>query len=216
MATGTLRSSLTALLTAGVLLTSCSSSPEPPPEPTDAPSAGESPSATAQPSRPSPSSTPGTGDAPTSGLQPFPEHTGPAQADASSGAQLYLMELTGTEHEGYDRVVLTFEGSGTPGWHVDYQANPAADGSGRPIQVDGDAALVAHVSGLVLPTEGDGQLAPETSDPDLPEIDELHVDGWFEGQVQLVLGIDSAQAPFRVFPLTDPTRLVIDVQHVEG
>lgn len=125
------------------------------------------------------------------------------------------MKLTSAEQEGYDRVVLTLDGARTPGWQVEYEPRPSSEGSGRPIEIDGDTTLTAYVSGLVLPTEGDGQLDPQTWDPGLPQIEEIHLDGWFEGRAQLVLGIDSAEAPLRVFTATDPTRVVIDIQHVD-
>jgi hypothetical protein len=37
-------------------------------------------------------------------------------------------------------------------------------------------------------------------------------DGTFEGQSPVYVGLSAADAPFRVFVLTDPTRLVVDVQ----
>lgn len=205
---------VTALVATGMMLASCTSGPEPE-EPTGP--SPTSPAPTTEPTNePSPTSSGAqTTGPPTSGLQPFPQHVEPVQSEASSGAELLLMDLTSGEHEGYDRVVLTFKGEGTPGWRVGYEDNPAESGSGRPIDTEGDASLVVDVTGLVLPTEGDGQVPPGSEMTDLPEIEEVYLAGWFEGQVQLVLGIDSPDAPFRVFALTDPTRLVIDVQHVD-
>lgn len=209
---------MTAVLTLAGLLTSCTGSPEEEhptsPSPTSAPATGaQEPSE--EPSEEGSEGPSGTESAPSSDLEPFPEHAQPVQSEASTGAELLLVELTSGEHESYDRVVLTFKGDGTPGWQVGYEDDPAEDGSGRPIHTEGDAALVAQVSGLVLPTEGDGQVPPGTTMTDLPEIEEVYLAGWFEGQDQLVLGIDSPEAPFRVFALTEPTRLVIDVQHVD-
>lgn len=206
---------LAAVLAAGALLTACTDAEEPQ-APTSPPPASTEPSSAAATDEPStPAATGGSTAAPTSGLQPFPNNTGPVTAEASAGTQLLLVELTSAEHETYDRVVLTFKGEGTPGWRVGYEDNPAAAGSGRPIDTEGDASLVAQVSGLVLPTEGDGQVQPGSRETDLPEIEEVYLEGWFEGEVQLVLGVDSPDAPFRVFALTDPVRVVIDVQHTD-
>jgi len=209
---------VTAVLTAGVLLTSCTGSPEPAPTSTPSPSASASGNGTGEPGQePSSASPSGETTGPsTSDLQPFPQHAEPVQTPAPDGAQLQLVDLTSGEHEGYDRVVLTFKGEGTPGWRVGFEGDPSEDGSGRPIETEGDGSLVAHVSGLVLPTEGDGQLPPGSTATDLPEVEEVYLAGWFEGEVQLVLGVDSSDAPFRVFALSDPTRLVIDVQHTDG
>lgn len=43
------------------------------------------------------------------------------------------------------------------------------------------------------------------------DINDVWVGGTFEGYTQLLAGIDGAPAPFRVFALTDPSRLVVDV-----
>ena len=39
----------------------------------------------------------------------------------------------------------------------------------------------------------------------------MYVGGTFEGYTQVLAGIDGDPVPFRVFTLTDPSRLVVDV-----
>ena len=40
---------------------------------------------------------------------------------------------------------------------------------------------------------------------------EVQVNGWFEGYTQVFAGVEGDERPFRVFTLTDPPRLVVDV-----
>src|SRR5699024_8234111 len=131
---------VTAVLTAGVLLTSCTGSPEPAPTSSPPPSASEPVTGTQEPGQ-GPAAARPSGSAsgpPTSDLQPLPPHAEPAPTPAPDGAQLQLMDVTRAEHEGYDRVVLTFKGAGAPGWRVGYEDSPSEEGSGRPIETEGD------------------------------------------------------------------------------
>ncbi|VXB60825.1 hypothetical protein NOCARDAX2BIS_250047 [Nocardioides sp. AX2bis] len=43
----------------------------------------------------------------------------------------------------------------------------------------------------------------------------MYVAGTFEGFTQVLAGIDGDRAPFRVFTLTSPPRLVVDVAATE-
>lgn len=56
--------------------------------------------------------------------------------------------------------------------------------------------------------DGSRHFAPE----DGGDIEGVHLVGVFEGYHQLFLGIDGDQAPFRVFTLKKPSRLIIDVR----
>jgi len=89
-------------------------------------------------------------------------------------------------------------------------------GKGDPITVKGDHTLVIHGTGTasIQPTgQGSGQQRLDLDKGDGDEgdegIEEAFVDPGFEGEFQVVLGTDSQT--YRVFTLSDPTRLVIDV-----
>lgn len=113
------------------------------------------------------------------------------------------------EQDGYTRIVLDLGGTGTPHYSAEYVDTPAADGSGEPIAVGGEAFLQVRLSGVRIPEEGEA-LAPRLSDG-VGDIEQVYVGGPFEGMAQVVVGVASASA-FRVFTLEAPSRLVIDVR----
>ena len=160
-----------------------------------------------------------TTDDPTSQAPSDEEGDGPAWPEGTDDqdatafdAELLFTDLRVAEHDGYDRLVLEFEGEGEPGWAVRYVTEAVQEGSGNPIEIDADALLqVAATHTMTSDMDGyyDGPLLLE---PDLEAIDEVAVDGSFEGYTTVYLGLDDV-AVFRVFTLTDPSRLVVDVQH---
>ncbi|MBU4215499.1 MAG: hypothetical protein KJ792_12685 [Actinobacteria bacterium] len=145
---------------------------------------------------------------------PFPADTAADTAEPSAGAALTVSDVTVATHEGYDRVVLTLGGAGAPGWRVEYVAAPVDDPSGQPLAVAGAAYLQVLIDGTGYPYDtGVAEWAGSPLQPSgLPQVREVNLRGVFEGQTQAFVGLDHT-APFRVFALTDPARLVIDVQH---
>lgn len=122
-------------------------------------------------------------------------------------------------HDGYDRVVVDFEGTGTPGWMVRYVDEPVADDSGQEVDLDGDAILRIDASGLSTPATEDFDVAQiasghyDTGQAD--RVQDVYASGIFEGWSGSLVGLDE-QAQFRVFTLTEPTRLVVDISTEEG
>lgn len=109
--------------------------------------------------------------------------------------------------EGRDRIVLTFAGEGTPGFLIRYVKEPIAEGSGEPIDLDGDTFLQLAIHGT------------PTTDPIAPLRrklggDVVDVDGGvaWEGVTVAHLGIEGGRTPFRVAVLTQPTRLVVELK----
>lgn len=144
----------------------------------------------------------------------FPDSTAEQTSDQTAAA-LLLVDVRVGEHPGYDRLVLEFEGEGEPGWRVGYVEEASTQGQGDPIQVEGDA-LLAVTALHTMPDDMTGYYdGPREIDPDTEVVEEVFVDGTFEGETVVVLGIDDGEQPFRVFTLTDPTRLVVDVQDPE-
>ncbi|GAA4287346.1 AMIN-like domain-containing (lipo)protein [Georgenia daeguensis] len=220
-----------AALAGGALLAACSNGGEEPApaEPaTSSPTSGESAS-------PTPSAT-GTDDDGSQGddgatAAPAEETDEPADAadfgtepqndpDWPSGGSGDLLP-TGVRvgsHEGYERVVLDFEGTGTPGWRVEYVDEAVEDPKGDVVDVQGDVTLQVIATGVRYP-EGDdetGRVAQGSYDAeDADLVEEVRVTGMFEGQNQAFIGLDE-KAPFRVFTLTEPARLVVDVRTTDG
>ncbi|GAA4429941.1 hypothetical protein GCM10023169_32770 [Georgenia halophila] len=122
------------------------------------------------------------------------------------------------EHpEPFERVVFELEGSGEPGYQVEYVDSAVEQGRGREIDVEGDHVLEVVITGTRYPSEDESDRMAQGSyaseDTDL--VEEVVVTGVFEGQTQAFIGTDEA-APFRVLTLTDPARLVVDVRTGEG
>jgi hypothetical protein len=139
-------------------------------------------------------------------------NTDPDTGDASGGP-VTVTEIRVGRHEGFDRVVFELDGTGTPGWDVRYVDQPASQGSGDPIDVEGSAFLQVTLTGIGLP--GDTGV-DEWSGPNPLAISETETvtevawDATFEGQSVAYVGT-TARAPFRVFLLDDPVRVVLEV-----
>jgi hypothetical protein len=167
-----------------------------------------------------PASDASTGDAPTTdapvddqteAVPPFPETTALQFAKPSGKWGLVFTDLRVAEHEGFDRIVLMFTGTGIPGWTVNYVDEARRDGSGEAVRLGGDALLTIFASNTTWPAAG-YYSGPERFEPaNGGDIDDLYVGGTFEGSTHVIAGIDGGPVPFRVFALADPSRLVVDV-----
>jgi hypothetical protein len=121
---------------------------------------------------------------------------------------LELEDVRVVEHEGGDRIVLTFAGDGKPGWVVRYVDEAVVDGSGQVVNLDGDAILQLDLSGT--PTQASGTTRPVHRSL-AGDVVDLHALRAWEGVTQVFLGIDGGRTPFQVSALTTPSRLVLDV-----
>src|SRR6185312_652325 len=145
---------------------------------------------------------------------PFPANTDPDTAEASSGAQVTVRDVRTGRQDGFDRVVFEVGGTGTPGWDVRYVDAPTSQASGAPVDVAGSAALQVAITGVGLPADT-GVAAFDGPNP-LPgsgtrTVVEVVVDTTFEGTTTAFVGT-TAQTPFRVYALSDPTRVVLEVR----
>ena len=122
-----------------------------------------------------------------------------------------LVDVRVAEAEGFDRIVLEFSGTATPGWVVNYVDDAELEGSGERVALGGSATLDIYASGTTWPApnyySGPSQFTPENGG----DVSDVYVGGTFEGYTQVLAGIDGDPVPFRVFALTAPSRLVIDV-----
>lgn len=171
------------------------------------PPAGPTPSATSAP--------PGSSEAPIpdDAASAPPWLTGPSDRAASAVGQ----EITGVRtglHDGYDRVVLDLTGSDPElGWFAGFTDEAIADPSGRPLDVDGDAFLQLGVTGIDWITPSPERYSGDpVRDDALEVVREVVFGGLFEGQQQILIGLD-AQTAYRVFALSAPARIVVDIRH---
>jgi hypothetical protein len=149
------------------------------------------------------------------GAPGFPDGTEAVTQEPAGARQLTVTDVRVARHDGFDRVVLDLGGQGTPGWDVGYVDEAFDDGSGEPVDVDGDAVLSVRASGTAMPTDsGVEEYDGTTVDPDDTEsVEEVVYRFWFEGYSTAFIGVDGGRKAFRVFALSDPTRLVVDVRH---
>ena len=181
-------------------------------QPTDAVSSG--PTVTSSPTNPS--ATPNSDDPDADASAPaFPADTAVDTGEPSADARLTVTDVRVGAHDGFDRVVLEVGDIGTPGWRVGYADAGVEDPSDRPVDLPGDRVLNVMIEGTAYPFDTG---LPEFSTTDrvigagTTAMTEVAFLGTFEAQFQSVIGVAGDAAPFRVFLLQDPVRVVIDLQ----
>lgn len=119
-------------------------------------------------------------------------------------------------HTCYDRVVFTLAGTAVaqPGWRVEYVATPTSDGSGNPVAVAGAAFLRVIITDVGIPPDtGVPDPNPKQISPTSTQVvRQVVLDTAFEGQYTSFIGL-SGTRPFRVFRLSSPARVVVDIRH---
>jgi hypothetical protein len=172
--------------------------------PVSQPSPSASPSASGTPS-------PSTSPTPASNLPPF---TCSSSAQHFDFAQVPPLALVATvrpgTHTGYDRLTIEFK-TGHPtdiGLTEQGSATFTQSPKGSPVTLAGSAGILLTIQGADEHTAYVGFFDFQTGYPVLLEASQVQD---FEGTVQWGLGL-SKSACYRAFFLTNPTRLVIDIQ----
>lgn len=180
--------------------------------PTGSAGASPSPAPEASPSAPPDDASTEAGAPDDGDLPPFGTGGEPASSDMSADAALHGVGVRFAVHDGFDRVVVDLAGTGAPGWRVMPVDEPQYQAVGGPVPLDGEAALLVQITGIAW-TEPGPPFEGETSRSlHGGVVRDLVYGSAFEGEQEVFLGLD-AEAPFRVFRLEDPARVVIDVQH---
>ena len=155
----------------------------------------------------------GVGDDDGGNAPPFTATADPDSAEASAGSLVGVTDVRLGRHDGFDRVVFEVGGEGTPGWDVRYVDAPASQGSGAAVPVAGEAVLQVTVTGTGYPMDT-GVEEWAGPDPlrgtDTEVVTEVVWDGTFEGSSVAFVGT-TARAPFRVYLLEEPARVVLEV-----
>ncbi len=159
----------------------------------------------------------------TPGIPPVGEGSlDPVQAGGyptTAGPVAHLTDVRSARQDGFDRIVLQFDGAQVPGYRVAYVEPPVrAAGSGEVVPIAGQAFLqisAAPAAGVDLsgpqprPTyPGPDRVAP----PDGEVVTEVVRTGDFEANLTWTAGV-TERLPFAVAAFTDPNRLVVDVLH---
>lgn len=125
-------------------------------------------------------------------------------------------EITGVRtgtHDGFDRVVLDLTGDEVGlGWYAAFTDQVFHDPTGEPLDVAGQTYLQLGVRGIDWIVDSPERYAGDPVPGGGTVVEEVVFGGLFEGQQQIVLGL-TEQTAYRVFALSDPSRIVIDVQH---
>ena len=127
-------------------------------------------------------------------------------------ADLTLQDIRVGQHEGYDRVVFEYAGTGTPSYLAGYVDTPRQQASGNPMQVPG----TAHLELIVQGTAGDMMRtdAPITQigskGVSTRSVQDVYLASIFEADSQFFIGLDRKRG-FHVFTLENPTRIVVDI-----
>lgn len=125
-----------------------------------------------------------------------------------------LYDVRYGRHETFDRVVFDFR-EARPGYRAEYVTPPIVqDGSGLPVHVSGDGFLQVRLNVAVAHDEAGHPtyVGPREILLDLPSLLEIEQTGDFEGYVTWVIGLPG-ELPFRVWELSDPYRIAIDIRH---
>tara|TARA_B100000686_G_scaffold334276_1_gene401316 strand:- start:201 stop:1667 length:1467 start_codon:yes stop_codon:yes gene_type:complete len=146
-----------------------------------------------------------------------PWDVGMKTGDTSYGpGSSFLVDARVGAHTDYDRFVLEFEsGDATPDSYVISWTTlrPERDGSGLPVDVDGDVFLSFSIGASLINWDGaeefyDGPTS--LSSPLFGNLVEVESGGYFEGRMLWAIGANEANG-FQVLELEDPPRLVVDV-----
>jgi hypothetical protein len=181
---------------------------------TDAASAtGGSASSSAAAAETTASSAPATADPDdAASVSPFSGDTEADVADPAAPEGLTLTAVRTGRHEGFDRVVFEFAGTGTPGWSVEYVDTPSSPGDGAVVDVPGRAFLQLTLQGTSYPYDSGAQEVARgpVAVSGTQVVDGVFYDATFEGSSVAWIGAGD-RVPFRVYALTGPSRVVVDV-----
>lgn len=112
------------------------------------------------------------------------------------------------QHAGFDRVVFDIAGP-LPGYWVSYVPQVFQEGSGAPVPLAGAADILVSLAN----TEWLTTPSPTVNlSPAFPGLQQVRSAGEFEARASYGVG-QATKAGFRVFTLTAPNRVVLDVRH---
>ncbi|GAB2659828.1 hypothetical protein GCM10027068_44840 [Prescottella soli] len=147
-------------------------------------------------------------------LTAAPTGQAPESVAASPDAALTIRDIRVGKHDGFDRVVYEFGGTGTPGWRAEMVSTATQQGSGTPLAVAGQGILQVLVDGSSMPfmTNVEPYSGPNPLEVENPVVvTEVRDAGIFEGTDQTFIGLSDRNVSYRVYTLTEPTRLVVDI-----
>jgi hypothetical protein len=123
-----------------------------------------------------------------------------------------LRDVRTGDQQTFDRVVFEIEGPKLPDYDVKYVYRPVHCGSGLPAQVEGQAFLQVRLTPARAHTEAGASTVPTLQRKvRLPVVREIRATCDFEADVTWVIGL-AARKEYKVHELTEPARLIIDIE----
>jgi hypothetical protein len=142
------------------------------------------------------------------GLPPFT--TAPKSASGGT-TQAQTSAIATACHRTFDRFVIRLRG-GTPGYGVRYVRRVVSDGSGAVVPLLGKRRIRVVLHDTRAHTPAGAAILPRVLTPRCSNLRQVKLAGDFEGVVTFGLGLER-RTGFRVFRLTRPARVVVDVAH---
>jgi len=198
-------------LLAAIGLAACGA---PPPSAAISPTASAAPTTTPAPTvvptaLPTPTVAPSATPAPTPTPAPLPP-AGFAYRNFSGGSTSAGSAVTDVRvgsHDGYDRFVIEFAGT-IPGYSITRQSTSfEASPSSQPFTLEGDTGVLIRVQPVA---DWTSYRSPTAFQPKFPYLRQARMAENFEAVQQWALGVDG-KASLRVYELSSPSRLVVDV-----
>ena len=125
---------------------------------------------------------------------------------------LVLTAIRASSHEVFTRVVLEFDGEGSPGVRLAQWSDQALEqGRGLPIEVAGAAVLELILDGTPMTATSSKGSYPAGEHTRAGNLD-IVSDGTFEDNTHVVIGAP-AERQFQIGFLSNPSRVVIDIRN---
>ena len=123
-----------------------------------------------------------------------------------------VLDLRYAAHDDFDRVVIDLRGP-MPDHRTGYVRRFTYDGTGDPIPVLGRAGLWIGLTANYHDVNGNTfYTGPRLARPGFDTLKALALAGWHAGQTTFFLALRH-RAPYRIFHLANPSRMVIDFRH---
>lgn len=142
-----------------------------------------------------------------------PWHTRPTVHSATKAKLTHVVDLRYARHAKFDRVVIDITGR-RPAYSIRYARRLLFDPSGKPVPLQGRRKVSLSITPASTHTRAGKSVydGPRLRQVHLPSLRGVALTGDFEGVVSFGF-TTSARVPYRIFTLTDPTRLVVDFHH---
>jgi hypothetical protein len=136
-----------------------------------------------------------------------------SQAAQRSSSLVRVLDLRHAQHPRFDRVVIDLRGM-RPGYTISYTRRLFREGSARPVRLAGRQKMFLSLAPAYAHDNAGHFLydGPRKVRTGYPTLKGIAFTGDFEGRVTFGFGTDR-RAPYRIFTLDSPRRLVVDWKH---